>query len=74
MTGKTYLKLDLGLSNVLIATAAVGNLLSLGDLRPHGLLHQTQLAICSTLCVAHGTWYEYSHRRRSPLEGRPQQR
>ena len=31
------LKLDLGLGNVLLASAAVGNLLCLGDLVPDGL-------------------------------------
>ena len=32
------LKLDLGLGNILLAAAAVGNLLCLGDLVPDGLL------------------------------------
>ena len=33
----TYLKFDLGLSNVLFAAASVGNLLGLCDLAPDGL-------------------------------------
>jgi hypothetical protein len=33
----TYLKFDLGLSNVLFATASAGNLLGLCDLAPDGL-------------------------------------
>ena len=30
----TYLQFNLGLSNILLAAAAAGNLLGLGDLRP----------------------------------------
>lgn len=33
----TYLQLNLGLGNVLLAAAAVGDLLCLGDLSPDGL-------------------------------------
>lgn len=34
---ESYLKLDLGLSNIDVATAAAGNLLCLGNLVPYGL-------------------------------------
>lgn len=34
---QAYLELDLGLSNVLLAAIAVGNLLSLRNLVPHSL-------------------------------------
>lgn len=35
--GKTYLQLNLSFRNILLAPAATGNLLRLGDLVPHGL-------------------------------------
>jgi hypothetical protein len=37
MGGTTYLQLNLRLSNILLAAAAGGNLLGLGDLVPHGV-------------------------------------
>jgi hypothetical protein len=34
---QTHLKLDLGLGNVLLASASAGDLLGLGDLSPDGI-------------------------------------
>lgn len=45
-----YLKLDLGLSDVLLTAVTAGNLLCLGDLAPHGLDRLISMPILGVFC------------------------